>query len=1016
MRGDAVPQAWGRLVTGLLAACLLVGPAAALDPERSIRQYKHTRWTVAEGAPPVIYVLVQGRDGYLWIGSAAGLYRFDGITFEHIPLRVPNARGWRATSVLAAQDGSIWVGYNSGKLAVYRDGHLQLDRSFPPAESAVSWLTQTKDGAVWAVIQQRGNWLRRYVNGEWEEIGPHWGLSMQQSSDVFAARDGALWAATEEKILVLRPGSTHFEHVGNYTGQAAITDDASGRVWVTDSHGSRTISNSRRSITLFTGALETAAPIVTRFDRDGNFWAVTGKGVTRVQLPDQVSVPGRRPEVTELEHFGASDGLTADITTAVLEDREGNIWIGTTLGLDQFRNARIVREPQLATIPRSGFSLLGASDGTIYVSASRGLFSVAPRGEPQRLAAPFESTLICEDADHGIWAFSQNHALRIQRGVASRAEARAVLEALRSNHNLDGCATDGDGTLWVNGTEAGLFSYAEGQWRHYPPSSDQWAMTLTPGLGGRPLVWLRSGKLVRIDRDGRPQPPLLVRRAADMHFVHQGRSDIFVGGPFGIGRVRSGKLEIAEADRFPWLVDPYAMVETPEGQTWILGLAGIVGIATAELDRAFRDPQVRPRVTVLSFDDGLPNLRSVLRRAVARGGDGRLWVATLGGVVWVDPAQLYPNAAPPPVHIGSLVANGVNYRDPVRIELPQGTSSLAIHYAGLSLTIPHRVRFRYMLEGVNTEWVDAGTRRDAFFTNLGPGTYRFRVIAANNDGVWNRQGDTLEFTIHPTFLQTIWFKLLIALVVVALSTLAYRFRMRQVMARMQSRFDIRIAERERIARELHDTLLQGIQGLMLRFQAAANRVSTPEIRETLDDALERADAVLVEGRARVRDLRSTSESGELAQRLLDLASRLVDGEAPRVDLAVEGKPRALHPLVQEEALRIAEEAIRNVVNHAGATKLDMRLTYGRNEFVLRVRDNGAGIPEATLSAGSRTGHFGLVGMRERAQQIGGRLHMASSEGAGTEVALLVPARAAYSDRRLRLLKWLPLARLGGRGQ
>ncbi|MCH8686380.1 ATP-binding protein [Pedomonas mirosovicensis] len=501
-----------------------------------------------------------------------------------------------------------------------------------------------------------------------------------------------------------------------------------------------------------------------------------------------------------------------------------------------------------------------------------------------------------------------------------------------------------------------------------------------------------------------------------MHFIHQGRSDIFFGGPFGIGRVRSGKLEIAEADRFPWLVDPYAMVETPEGQTWILGLAGIVGIATADLDRAFRDPQARPRATVLSFDDGLPNLRSVLRRAVARGGDGRLWFATLGGVVWVDPARLYPNAAPPPVHIGSLVANGMRYRDPVRAVLPQGTSSLAIHYAGLSLTMPHRVRFRYMLEGVDKDWVDAGTRREAFFANLSPGTYRFRVIAANSDGVWNQNGATLEFTILPTFLQTIWFKLLIALAVAALATLAYRFRMRQVMARMQNRFDIRIAERERIARELHDTLLQGIQGLMLRFQAAANRVSAPEVRETLDDALERADAVLVEGRARVRDLRSTSESGELAQQLLDLAGRLIEGEPLRADLAVEGEQRPLHPLVQEEAQRIAEEAIRNVVSHAGATKLDILLTYGRSAFVLRVRDDGVGIPEAILFAGARTGHFGLVGMTERARQIGGQLHITGSDGAGTEVALVVPARAAYSDHHLNLLKWPPLGRLRGRAQ
>jgi signal transduction histidine kinase len=356
------------------------------------------------------------------------------------------------------------------------------------------------------------------------------------------------------------------------------------------------------------------------------------------------------------------------------------------------------------------------------------------------------------------------------------------------------------------------------------------------------------------------------------------------------------------------------------------------------------------------------------------------------------------------VHVTSLVTNGQTYRDPVAVDLPAGSRELQINFSALSLAKAQKAQVRYRLEGFDLDWIDPRLRRQAFYTNLTPGSYRFQVVAANSDGVWNHEGAALAFTLPPTFLQSVWFKLLVALAIVVLATLAYRFRMRQVTARMQAQFTVRTAERERIARELHDTLLQGGQGLMLLLQAVANRTASAEVRETLDNALERVDAVLVEGRARVRDLRSGSETGELAQRLLGLAGTLIDGETPSFDLTIERKQRPLHPLVLDETSRIAEEAIRNVVAHACATRVDVVVTYGHREFALRVRDDGAGIPEAVLAAGSRTGHFGLVGMHERAVQAGGSLHISSTK-AGTEIRLTVPARAAYTNRRTGLLGW-----------
>jgi signal transduction histidine kinase len=314
------------------------------------------------------------------------------------------------------------------------------------------------------------------------------------------------------------------------------------------------------------------------------------------------------------------------------------------------------------------------------------------------------------------------------------------------------------------------------------------------------------------------------------------------------------------------------------------------------------------------------------------------------------------------------------------------------------------VGFRYRLEGVDQDWIDPGERRQAFYTRLAPGTYRFRVIASNDAGVWNETGARLTFSIAPTFLQSIWFKLLLALALVALAWGAYALRLRQETARLQGRYEARIAERERIARELHDTLLQGFQGLMLRFQAVANLLPTGgEARNALDTALDRGDAVLIEGRAGVRDLRSDRIEADLAQAVIKAAKRAIPEQSPRFELTVEGAPRALNPAVSEEVLSIAEEALRNVGRHARAQSVSAFLIYERRGLRLTVRDDGVGMDDTHLSGSAGADHFGLIGMRERANRIGARLTISSRSESGTDVALFVPASVAYRNKVPRLL-------------
>ncbi len=549
----------------------------------------------------------------------------------------------------------------------------------------------------------------------------------------------------------------------------------------------------------------------------------------------------------------------------------------------------------------------------------------------------------------------------------------------------------------------GVYAYDGRSWRHLlvPPANDNGPTNLTRDRAGGLFLYAQRDFLYHLD-DGvltsiapRPRPSI-----DDLNVLVQGRRDLLLAGAFGVARLRDGRLSFLSADRVPAFADPSGLVQTPGGETWLMGRAGIVRLATAALERAFDDPHFRLSPTVFDIRDGLPGVYgSDGKRDAVLGGDGRLWFSTTGGVVWIDPARLKRNAMAPPVAITGMKAAARTWRDPRRIVLPAGTSSGEISYAALSLAIPERVQVRYRLYGDNSGWVDPGPRRQFFFTNLGPGTYRFHVIAANNDGVWNREGATLEFTIPPTFVQSIWFNLLIVGLFGGLLWLAYAIRLRQLTGRVQAEMEVRLAERERIARELHDTLLQGVQGLVLRFQAVAERIPRRQpLRKAIDEALDRADAVMVEGRDRVRELRHAQVSGDLAQGLIEVAAQLALDHPARFDLTVEGRARELHPMVRDEVQRIAEEAIRNAFQHASARAIEVIITYRPGRLSLTVRDNGVGLPEDVVAAGEREGHFGLTGMRERAESVGGVLQVVSREGAGAEVQLSIPGTAAYASR------------------
>jgi signal transduction histidine kinase len=428
-------------------------------------------------------------------------------------------------------------------------------------------------------------------------------------------------------------------------------------------------------------------------------------------------------------------------------------------------------------------------------------------------------------------------------------------------------------------------------------------------------------------------------------------------------------------------------------------------IATKAFEYAIRHSEPGAfRYELIDSRDGLPGAPygAIYGSTAATGLDDRVWFTTGGGLVWIDPNNLYHNALPPPVSIRTLITNDITYKAPNSLSLVAGTSKAEIDYTALSLSMPARLRFRYKLDGVDDGWVEAGNRRQAFYTGLTPGQYRFQVLAANNDGVWNNQGAALTFSIPPTFLQSRLFQALCLGALIAVLWVAYQARLRQISARLKSQLEARLSERERIARELHDTLLQGFQGLMLRFQSVADTIPAEQpARILIEEVMTRADEVLAEGRDRVRDLRHGEASDDLPQALREVAKNVAYGNAVNFRVIIEGTPRTLHPVICDELIRLSSEAILNAFRHAQAENIEVNLIYHRSRLQISIRDDGIGMDQKVIELGGRHGHFGLAGMRERAARIKAEFTLSSRARTGTEIEVLVPAALAYAKRPAR---------------
>lgn len=988
------------LLTGWM--CLLgLSPAAALDPARSIAQYKHTIWTVDNGVPPVLVAMDQDRAGYLWLGGQRGLYRFDGISFESMLPERPRP-STAVSGVVGARDGSVWVGFSRGPLARYSNGVLR-DVRMPGGGGYVVGMLEASDGAIWIRLGRQDESVLRFWQGRWTTFGEAQGIPRGWITSMIATRDGRIWLTLDKSLLVLPKGGARFQPVSAApSGNAALSQDPAGRVWLSDEKGSRPVTDSGAEVTYPT--LVPKLGTYAFFDRDGNLWGKSPAGVYRVAAASRAAQTDARSTAAAVENFGTKQGATSDSINAIMEDREGNIWLATNVGLERLRATSVAIEPQLTDRALYGDKVLAASDGIVYVGEADAVYRVLPGGRPQILMRHGENTeAICEGPDRTIWIVTHERIVKYRGGHFTVMERPKVTESWVAD-----CAVDRSNRIWLAASGAGLY-------RQLPSGWQRLMIPARPGMGAvRSILAERNGTLLSVVEPNRVKVlDPSVRR--DVTFtppdpshsaiktLYPTPAGILLGGRFGLARWLGDRAQLVSADRAPALRSVSGIVQTPEGDTWTIGVAGIARTSTSELDKAFADPHRPLRTTSFDVRDGFPgsfNPEGV--RDAVRGGDGRLWFATYEGTVMVDPARLPRNTLPPPVAISALKTQARLYRDPGSIRLPEGTSDVEIDFVALSLSIPERVQVRYRLDGVDKGWVDPGMRRQAFYTNLPPGKHVFRVVAANNDGVWNRTGAALSIEIPPTFLQSKWF---IALCIVALGALlwcSYQLRIRQLRRKLRDTLEQRLAERERIARDLHDTLLQGFQGLILQFQSVANAIpSDQRAHHLIEQALGNADEVLNDGRASVLQLRA-ARVGDLAQGFSELAERLRRDFPAQFDLVVEGTARALHPVVQDEASRIGDEALINAFRHAKAERIEMVISYTATVFSLGIRDDGSGIAKEFIELGGRQGHFGLTGMRERAAQIDADLSISSLPGSGTEITLTVPGRVAFARARADL--------------
>lgn len=987
MSGSRITREIRRVLFICVCAALSTHTLSALDANRTLDQHIVTRWGSDSFPGGSINAIAQTQDGYLWIGTENGLVRFDGISFRLIDhLNSATLPPSPVLGLIVDTQGVLWVRMQSPYLMRYRAG--TFEQMYPVKVPPVFTFAR-EQGAAALTRGTRGDTLiatpgtpMRYVDGKFTPV-PSSGATNGIPTSIAETADGAVWVGMRDTgLFCVRNGRA--AHVGLRNQKINVLLPVAGpELWIGTDSGLVRWNGSAITHRGVPAVLAHSPILALARDRDSNLWISTPDGITRMDSKGSTL------------HW-AGDKLPG-VVHAIFEDREGNLWLGGTEGLMQLRDAPFLSYNGVAT---EGAALYIDTSGRTWIAPSSGGLFWIRKGEHHLITAPGLDSDVIYSISGGpgeLWVGRRSGGVTQLREVAGTLQSRTytardglppgVVHAVYRSR---------DGTVWV-GTLSGAVSRIEkGHITTFTPANGLSADAVTTiqeapdgaiwvGTAGG-LEAFRNGKWRRYGgEDGLP-PGRVNSLALDDYGV------LWVGSSSGLFYWSGSRLESARNTPDSLQEEIYGLAADNVGNLWVATDRHVVSIARASLlDQSKETAAVRE----FGVADGLPSTRGIRSdHSVAKDPSGRIWFSLQGGLCVVNPSL--PSAlAPALVNLESVAVDGRPLSTGRNTRYPSTGRRVVFDFIGVSLTVPGRVRYRYRLDGYDIDWSQPSASREAAYTNLPPARYTFRVMASNSEGLWNGAPASIPLEVEPRLTETWWFRVIGLCLIAACIFAGYRYRLARVHAAMNLRFEERLAERTRIARELHDTLLQSFQGLMLRLQVVDDLLPPGKAKEQLEQSLERADQAVAEGRSVVYDLRSSATTtNDLAQAVKALGDELATQDSTAFHLVVEGTARDLHPIIRDELYRIAREALRNAFTHAKAHHIETEITYGERIFWLRIRDDGQGIPTEVLEAGL-PGHYGLSGIRERAEQIGAKLEIWSGAKAGTEIELSIAGSIAY---------------------
>jgi signal transduction histidine kinase/ligand-binding sensor domain-containing protein len=966
------------------------GKVAALTPADYIR----TDFTVEDGLlNNIIHAIVETDNGMLWIGTQSGLASFDGREFKAINLQTEGAPAQGTVhSLLESSTGDLWAATDAG---VVRIPKRALDQFSPTLLSFYSVgtgrteaesLLQTRDGVLWAgtnhgLYQEHSgkfveimpnvsvNCLTEGIDGhllvttnegkliEWDghniiphkDLAGHLGVPETDIFEIFQDHRGTMWYSTHEGVL--RRGPRDLPRLGplrsSTTPAYRTYEDRQGNVWAVLETGVYRIIGDRIEDT----PVPNVEPRCFHADREGGFWVGTnGNGLIHL-----------KPRIVHM--FTKADGLLSNIPMAVLQSHDGRLWVGCNCGLSVYDGKKFTSYAEKEGLSNSCvWSLAEDRKSNLWIATyAGGLFRFRDgRFTRYSLKQGLPNTVVVDvivARDDSLWIATLNGVSHMQNEIFRNY---TIAEGLSSNQVLS-VYEDRSGTIWA-ATQGGIDRLVGERFVPFPTQQ------LPAGSLSSRFAEDSAGNLYALD------------------------------SPKGIRLIRNDGLSTVNKD-----LTVLGMAESTQGDVWFSGTNGILRVGLRDLRNSPIDSNNPLDYEVIDRADGLNSVQSSIGNPnLAITSDNKLWVATVKGLAMVDFSRLRRVGRKPKVLVGAVVDGENNQLLDNKIELPPGGHHVELHMEAVDLASPEKIRLQYRLDGVDPMWLDANQSRTAVYTNVPTGSHAFHVRAIDSKGVWDRTGIVFQITQRPYFYQTAWFALLCLITLGLLAWAGSQWRVRLAQARAHLQMEERLSERARIARELHDTLLQSFQGLILSFQRVRNLLpGRPEQAVVvLDTALDKAERAITEGRDAIHDIRTVSEAdgefvGEISKLGTELAAERSVPDVATFRVVVEGNPKAINPFVKDEIYRIAREALRNAYGHAQARTVEAEVRFEDKLLRVRVRDDGVGIDEKHLGEAGRSGHYGLRGMRERARQIGGQLEVWTQVGAGTEIELRIPDSVAY---------------------